>query len=219
VGMKFIKKRNFVAGEELLYTPRLHWFFTVKPLILSLPFFAVLLILWIMYNSGNYDSVLMNLGLDMVGFNLLIRNIFLAGFLFVLVIFVCRIFIYINTEYGLTNKRLILKKGVIRISVAEIPTDRIESIYCVQGLLGRIFSYGTLNISGIGGKALVFYMVARPYVLRKKLINIIEKNKTVTVVYGELPREKPVAKPQPEIEKEPIYRYGTFVRVLPDSEK
>jgi uncharacterized membrane protein YdbT with pleckstrin-like domain len=216
--MKFIKKKNFVAGEELLYVPRLHWLFTVKPLILSLPFFAVLIILWIMYNSGDYDSVLIGLGLDMVNFNLLIRNIFLAALLVVLLIFVCRIFIYINTEYGLTNRRLILKKGVIRISVTEIPTDRIESIYCVQGLFGRIFRYGTLYISGIGGKMPVFYMVARPFALRKKLVSIIEKNKTVTVVHGELPREKPVAKPKPEIEQEPIYRYGTFVRVLPDSE-
>jgi uncharacterized membrane protein YdbT with pleckstrin-like domain len=132
---------------------------------------------------------------------------------------VCRIFIYINTEYGLTNKRLILKKGVIRIFVTEIPTDRIESIYCVQGLFGRIFRYETLYISGIGGKMPSFYMVARPFTFRKKLAGIIEKNKTVTVVYGELPREKPVVKPKPEIEKEPIYRYGTFVRILPDSEK
>jgi uncharacterized membrane protein YdbT with pleckstrin-like domain len=216
--MKFIKKRNLVTGEEILYTPQLHWFFNVKPLILSLPFFLALVILWAMNDSGNYALSLMDLGIN-TPFNMMIRQVFFAGLLVVLVIFVCRIFIYINTEYGLTNKRLILKKGVIRISVAEIPTDRIESIYCVQGLLGRIFRYGTLYISGIGGKMPCFYMVARPYNFRKKLISIIEKNKTLTVVYGDLPREKPVAKPQPEIEQEPIYRYGTFVRILPDSEK
>jgi membrane protein YdbS with pleckstrin-like domain len=216
--MKFIKKRNLVAGEDILYTPHLHWFFNVKPLVLSLPFFLALVILWVTNDTGNYALSLMDLGINLP-FNIMIRQLFLAGLLVILVIFVCRIFIYINTEYGLTNKRLLLKKGVIRISVVEIPTDRIESIYCVQGLLGRIFRYGTLYISGIGGKMPSFYMVARPYNLRKKLISIIEKNKTVTVVYGELPREKPVAKPKPKIEKEPIYRYGTFVRVLPDSEK
>jgi hypothetical protein len=88
----------------------------------------------------------------------------------------------------------------------------------VQGLLGRIFRYGTLYISGVGGKMPQFKMVARPFAFRKKLANVIEKNKTFTVVYGELPREKPVAKPKPEAEREPLYRYGTFVRVLPDSE-
>jgi uncharacterized membrane protein YdbT with pleckstrin-like domain len=214
--MKFIKKRNFVAGEELLYTPHLHWLYTIKPLILSLPVFAVLVILWAMNDSSAYVIPLLY---SEMPFNILIRQVFLACLLLTLVIFVCRIFIYINTEYGLTNKRLILKKGVIRIFVTEIPTDRIESIYCVQGLLGRIFRYGTLYISGIGGKMPSFYMVARPFTFRKKLAGIIEKNKTVTVVYGELPREKPVAKPKPEIKQEPIYRYGTFVRILPDSEK
>jgi membrane protein YdbS with pleckstrin-like domain len=216
--MKFIKKRNLLAGEEILYTPQLHWFYNIKPLILSLPFFLVLLVLWIMYNSGNYDSVLMGFGHDMTNFNLLMRNIFLAGLLVVLVIFLCRIFIYITTEYGLTNKRVILKKGVIRIFVTEIPTDRIESIYCVQGLLGRIFRYGTLYISGIGGKMPFFKMVARPYAFRKKLIGVIEKNKTITVVHGEIPGAKPVVKPKPKVEQEPLYRYGTFVRVLPDGE-
>jgi uncharacterized membrane protein YdbT with pleckstrin-like domain len=215
--MKFIKKRNFVAGEELLFTPRLHWFFNVKPLVLSLPFFLVLVILWAMNDAGGYASLFMDLGIG-TAFNVLIRQIFLAGLLVVLVIFLCRIFIYITTEYGLTNKRLIIKKGIICISLTEIPTDRIESIYCVQGLFGRIFRYGTLYISGVGGKMPAFNMVARPYVFRKKLVGIVEKNKSVTVVYGELPREKPVAKRQPEIKQEPIYRYGTFVRVLPDSE-
>jgi membrane protein YdbS with pleckstrin-like domain len=216
--MKFIKKRNFVAGEDLLFTPQLHWFFNVKPLILSLPFFLLLVILWAMNNSGNYAFLLMDLGIGMP-FNIMIRQVFLVGLLVVLVIFLCRILIYVTTEYGLTNKRLIIKKGVIRISITEIPTDRIESIFCVQGLLGRIFRYGTIYISGIGGKMPTFFMVARPYVFRKKLVSIIEKNKTVTVVYGELPREKPVAKPKPEAVQEPLYRYGTFVRILPDSEK
>jgi len=125
-------------------------------------------------------------------------------------------FQYLSIEYGVTNKRLIMKKGVIRLFVAEIPTDRIESIYCYQGLLGRIFRYGTLSISGIGGTLPVFKMVHRPYALRRKIVDIIEKNKTITVVHGALPKAAPpIPKPEPVAQEEPIYRYGTFVRVLP----
>jgi membrane protein YdbS with pleckstrin-like domain len=147
---------------------------------------------------------------------ILVRQVFLAGLLFFLVVFVCRILQYINTEYGVTSKRLLIKKGVLRLTTAEIPTDRIESIYCTQGILGRIFHYGTMGIAGIGGNMPVFFMVARPYGLRRKIVEIIERNKTITVVHGDLPRVKPAAK-QAE-EEEPLYRYGTFVRVLPDSE-
>jgi len=213
--MRFIKKKNLREGEELLYTPQLHWIFVVKPLLYSLPFFILLLVLWFLGDS--LAAISDEMGYDLwVPVQMLVRQVFLAGLLVFLVIFICRILQYINTEYGVTSKRLIIKKGVLRLTIAEIPTDRIESIYCTQGILGRIFHYGTLGIGGIGGNMPVFFMVARPYGLRRKIVDIIERNKTITVVHGDLPKAKPVVK-QVE-EEEPLYRYGTFVRVLSDSD-
>lgn len=210
--MKFIRKKNLQEGEELLYIPHLHWMYTLKPVLQSLPFFLVLLYLGIAA-----DSVV-----DFLGWSrdpaspLMIRDIvkyaFLAAAIVVSLRFVWRIFQYLCTEYGVTNKRFIIKKGVIRLTTTEIPSDRIETIHCFQGMWARIFHYGTIHISGIGAKTLVFYMVSDPYALRRKIVDIIEKNKTITVVHGELPRAEKKAEPK----KEPVYRYGTFVRVLPD---
>jgi membrane protein YdbS with pleckstrin-like domain len=214
--MRFIKKKNLREGEEVLYTPQLHWIFVVKPLLYSLPFFALLLVLWFMGDS--LAAVSDEMGYDLwVPVQVLVRQVFLAGLLVFLVVFICRILQYINTEYGVTSKRLLIKKGVLRLTTAEIPTDRIESIYCTQGILGRIFHYGTMGIAGIGGTMPVFYMVARPYGLRRKIVDIIERNKTITVVHGDLPWAKPTVKKVVE-EEEPLYRYGTFVRVLPESD-
>jgi len=210
--MKFIRKKNLMEGEEILYIPLLHWVYTVKHMILSLPFFLLLFILWITANPVAYSSMLTDTQIPLT-YQDGIKYIFFAGVFVVLVIFVCRIFQYLCTEYGVTNKRLIFKKGVFRITVAEIPTDRIESIYCIQGILGRIFHYGTVCVSGVGGKMPTFFMAARPYALRRKMVNIIEKNKTITVVHGDIPRVKPPVKPV--VKQEPIYRYGTFVRILP----
>jgi len=201
-----------MEGEELLYTPLLHWAYTVKPLILSLPFFLILFIWWLTSEPAVYTSPLAEA--EIAG-DILVRYVFIAGLLFFLLIFVCRIFQYLCTEYGVTNKRLILKKGVFRITVAEIPTDRIESIYCIQGILGRMFRYGTVFVSGVGGKTPSFFMAARPYALRRKIVDIIEKNKAITVIHGNMSRIKPPVKPV----EEPIYRYGTFVRVLPNGGK
>jgi len=212
--MKFIRKKNLMEGEEILYIPLLHWFYTVKHMVLFLPFFLILFILWVTADPVVYSSTLTDVQIALT-YQDLIRYIFIAGVLVVLVIFVCRIFQYLCTEYGVTNKRLILKKGVFRITVAEISTDRIESIYCIQGILGRMFRYGTVYVSGVGGKTPAFFMAARPYALRRKIVNIIEKNKTITVVHGDMSRVNPPVKPV--VEQEPIYRYGTFVRVLPNS--
>jgi hypothetical protein len=123
-----------------------------------------------------------------------------------------------------------MKKGIIGVTSAEIPMDRIESIYCVQGILGRIFNYGTIFISGIGGRAPVFYMVSKPYALRRKIVEIIEKNKAVFVIHGELPEmETPVEVKPPDgggkgarlvaTTITDIYQYGTLVRVLPNNRK
>jgi len=211
--MKFIRKKNFQEGEELLYAPKLHWMFTIRHLVLSLPIFLILLILW-----GITESVAAGF-VEQVGVYIIkevIKDVILALIILALIVFVWRIFQYLNTEYGVTNKRLIIKKGIIRVFVAEIPTDRIESLYCYQGILGRIFHYGTIFIAGIGGKMPVFSMVARPYTLRRKIIDIVEKNKTITVVQGDLPKAKPApSKPEVVVAEEPIYRYGTFVRVIP----
>jgi len=211
--MRFIKKKNLREGEKILYTPQLHWLFVVKPLLYSLPFFALLLIVW--FQGDSLAAVSDEMGYDLwMPVQVLVKQVFLAGLLLFLVVFICRILQFINTEYGVTTKRLIIKRGVLRLFTSEIPTDRIESIYCTQGILGRIFHYGTMGIGGVGGTMPVFYMVAHPYGLRRKIVDVVERNKAITVVHGDLPWARPVVKKAEE--EEPLYRYGTFVRVLPE---
>jgi uncharacterized membrane protein YdbT with pleckstrin-like domain len=203
--MKFIRKKNLQETEELLYVPRLHWFFTVRHLALFLPVFIILLILWRYAEGYSGSEFYWPEGVQAARYY--IRNVFLGAVILGMLFFVCGVFRYICTEFGVTNKRLILKYGVLRTVVTELPIDRIESIRCVKGLLGTLFNYGTVRVSGVGGTAQVFRMIGRPYALRRKIADIIEKNKTIKVVHGELPSEKP-------LEEEPIYRYGTFVRVI-----
>ena len=207
--MKYLKKRNLQENEELMHVPSLHWFYTVKYMILSLPVFVILLILW--SYAEDYAASGWFPGIETTeDFQYIIKYAFLAAVLVVLAVFICRIFMYICVEYGVTNKRLMIKRGVLRVVATEIPIDKIESISCIQGLLGMLFNYGTLCVSGIGGSMPAFRMVGRPYALRRKIAKIIEKNKAITVIHGDLPKVKP---PEPPKE-EPIYRYGTFVKVI-----
>ena len=207
--MKFLKKRNLQENEEILYVPGLHWFYTVKYMILSLPLFVILLILW--NYAEDYAASGWFPGIDTAeNFQDVLKYAFLAVVLLVLAVFICRIIMFICVEYGVTNKRLMIKRGVLRRVTTEIPIEKIESISCIQGLLGMIFNYGTIRVSGIGGSMPAFRMVGRPYALRRKIARIIEKNRAITVIHGDIPKIKP---PEP-IEEEPIYRYGTFVRVL-----
>ena len=211
--MKILRKKNMQQNEELMYTPKLHWMYTSKHFFQILPFVIALCIFWSVCGSyWTWTACPLNL----IFFPLFTIKHFLLGILVLsLIYFVCRIIQYLNIEYGITNKRLITKKGVCRMSVKEIPIDKIESITCIQSILGRLFRYGTVCINGIGGKTQQFYMVYRPYALRRKITEIIEKNKAITIIQGDLPKPDPV----PVVEEEPIYRYGTFVRVLQETKK
>ena len=214
--MVFIKKKNLLDSEELLYTPQLHWMYIIKPMVSII----VLVIVWRICANSLVSLFYSPRETMVTVFTRMLRGsinyTFLTLIFIALLFLVRRIFMYMNNEYGVTNKRLLIKKGIIRVSAAEIPIDRIEGMYCLQGIFGRIFNYGTIGISGIGGMKPVFYMVCRPYALRRRIVNIIEKNKTITVVHGDLP--KPIAKPpKAEPKEEPMYRYGTFVRILPES--
>jgi membrane protein YdbS with pleckstrin-like domain len=202
--MKFIKRKNLYEGEDLLYIPGLHWMYVVEPLFKAV---IVLIPLAALYYAGA--------GLLEAGAAFIIKKAFLAAILGILAVLVWRIFSYLNTEYGITNKRLLRKKGVFRITAMDLPTDRIESIVCRQGILGRIFHYGTILITGIGGVTRVFDMVCKPYAVRRKIISIVEKNKAITVIHGEPPKPSvPMPPPEPVEEEEPLYRYGIFVRVM-----
>jgi uncharacterized membrane protein YdbT with pleckstrin-like domain len=216
--MKYIRKRNLLETEELLYKPQLHWMFTIRHMVLTIPFFLLLLGFWaLMRKYAGFFVWPGNVEISTFAVAIIIKYVFLAVLVLVLLVFICRIFQYLSTEYGVTNKRLIIKKGIIRVVITEIPFNRIESVQCLQGIMGRIFNYGTICISGVGGMKPLFYMVSRPYALMRKIADVMEKNKTVTVVHGRLPEITPPLEEQPVQREESVYRYGTFVRVLSEN--
>ena len=208
--MRFIEKRYFQEGETLLYAPSLHWMFPVRHIVLSLPLFLLLFIL-----LENFDVCTGFLGWSFVLENApvikdALEKVFLAAFVVIALVFVCRIFLFICIDFGVTSKRLIIKKGFFRVSVVEIPGDRIEGIHCSQGILGRIFRYGTVSVSGVSGAKRVFHMVCQPYTLRRVIVGMIEGNRAITATKPPLVRPKPIAR------KKPTDRYGTFIKALPN---
>lgn len=55
-----------------------------------------------------------------------------------------RLLIYWTTELAVTNKRVIAKSGIIRRNVIDIANTKIEGVTYHQGLVGRIFGYGSV---------------------------------------------------------------------------
>ena len=76
--------------------------------------------------------------------------LFLAAWGLGLIFWVVAYVRYKTTELAFTNKRVIAKFGFISRQTVELNISKVESIQVNQGILGRIFNFGTLIISGAG---------------------------------------------------------------------
>jgi uncharacterized membrane protein YdbT with pleckstrin-like domain len=77
---------------------------------------------------------------------------------------------YKSVELAVTTKRVIVKHGFVRRQTVEINLNRVESIQVEQGLLGRLFNFGTLIVSGTGTSHAPLTGIAEPMGFRKAFI-------------------------------------------------
>lgn len=80
-----------------------------------------------------------------------------------------------STELALTNQRVIAKVGFIRRNTVELRIDKVESLGIHQGILGRIFNYGSIVIKGTGGTNTPIPNIKAPMQFRSIVNNHIEE--------------------------------------------
>ncbi|MGH7604123.1 MAG: PH domain-containing protein [Gemmatimonadaceae bacterium] len=73
------------------------------------------------------------------------------------------------TEQGLTNKRVILKTGIISRNTQEMKLKAIETVEMNQGILGRIFGFGAIKITGRGISDLLFKGIDDPMSVKRRI--------------------------------------------------
>ena len=71
-----------------------------------------------------------------------------------------------TSELVITDRRVLIKVGFIRRHTFEMFISKIESVAVYQGMMGRIFNYGTVEIRGTGGSAESFSTIADPLQFR-----------------------------------------------------
>jgi uncharacterized membrane protein YdbT with pleckstrin-like domain len=76
---------------------------------------------------------------------------------------------YTNSEFAVTNKRVLVKVGILSRRSIEILLPKIEGITVNQGLIGRACDYGTIVVSGTGGTKEPFKTIAKPFEFRKQV--------------------------------------------------
>ncbi len=75
---------------------------------------------------------------------------------------------YHYSEYGITDKRILMKTGFIQRQSLELFLDKVESIKVDQSLLGRLLNFGGIIVVGTGGSHDRFFDIEDPLKFRKK---------------------------------------------------
>ena len=76
-------------------------------------------------------------------------------------------------EMAVTNKRVVLRRGIIGIDSDEIKNLKIEGIEVEQPVLGRILNYGDVCFSGVGVGRLVFKNICHPWEIKRLVEEIV----------------------------------------------
>lgn len=141
--MSYIDK-NLMNSENVVYRANLHWVIFFWPIV----WFIVALIF---FSCGG--------------------DVALAGILFILIAILTGIPPFINlktSEFGITNKRVIVKVGFIRRNSLEVLLNKVEGIQVEQGILARILGFGSITVSGTGGTKDPFHKINAPLEFRRK---------------------------------------------------
>src|SRR5580704_2222135 len=74
---------------------------------------------------------------------------------------------YASSEFAVTDRRVIIKVGVLRRRTLEMQLAKIEAVAVNQGIMGRIFGYGDIAVTGTGGTNERFAGIGDPLGFRR----------------------------------------------------
>lgn len=141
--------QNLMSGENVIHRTKIHWVIFLWPAI-----FLLIAMIGFASKSGTVGGIFIVLAI-------------LTGLRSVIT--------YSTSEFGVTNKRILIKVGFIRRNSLEILLTKVEGIQVNQGILGRILDYGTIVVTGTGGSKQPFHKISTPLEFRKKSQEQIEK--------------------------------------------
>ena len=77
---------------------------------------------------------------------------------------------YKTTEFAVTNKRIIAKRGLIARKTVEMFLGKVEGLNVTQDVMGQLLGYGTVGIRGTGVTEELIRNISNPLKLRKQFM-------------------------------------------------
>ena len=159
--MSYVEK-HLIPGETVQYQTKLHWIVMLGHLAIAAVFELLAITFLVASFSPSAGAKNMPSRGTMVW-------VFLICFLVGAVLFFIGLLKRNVTEMAVTNKRVIVKSGLVDRRTTEILLSRIESVVVDEPAMGRILGYGTVIVRGTGGTPEVFQRIQHPLKLREQV--------------------------------------------------
>ena len=142
--MTFIDQ-NLVPGEQIAHRAKLHWMVFVLPVgVLALGVLLLGLLTGHRWIGGSIIAL---------GAVLAIRPYVFYQF----------------SEFGVTDRRVLAKLGLVSRQSLDQLLDKIEAVQVDQDIPGRLLGYGSVTVIGTGGTRETFARIADPYAFRRAI--------------------------------------------------
>ncbi len=164
--MSYIES-NLVSGETVIYETRLHWIVMLWHIVLGCLLLGLPGVLLLYYTVNQTGMERQTLHVAQGGGVALL----VCGVVVILMGMVRRN----ATEMAVTNRRVVIKTGLVSRKTIEMLLNKVESIEVSETAFGRMLGYGTIVVIGTGGTPEPFHKVAHPLEFRSQVQQQIEK--------------------------------------------
>jgi len=151
--------RDLLPGERILVSSCRHWVVLLRPIATTILAAIVLLVVFTLLPLAGELRLFLMLGVALAG--ILIINLYYWG--------------WRAHEYVLTDQRVIINEGIVSKFSRSIAIDRIQDLTTFQGLWGRTWGFGDIELESAGREgAEMLSTVPRPQQLRNAIFAQIE---------------------------------------------
>jgi uncharacterized membrane protein YdbT with pleckstrin-like domain len=141
-----------------------------------------------------------------------LRSSGLILFPLAVLILICTMIYRKTAEFAVTDRRVIIKTGLIARKTLETQLSKLEGVGVDQSIAGRAFRYGNITVKGTGGTSKPFKLINNPMRFRKAVQEIASHYAATT--------QSPTSQPRPDDVVDKLERLGTLHEkgVLSDDE-
>jgi len=164
-------KQTLSDGEEIvaLFNLNIFMYFGI--------YFQLVLSILIIISGSFLENLIFDLGgsqLNQVPDGLITKIVWIVGIILLLK-GIYQYFLFKSLDMGITDKRVVFKKGIIGRSTDEIRLNAIETVEVEQSIAGRLLGYGTVKVTGRGDAILMYRDIDQPLEVKKAIATVINK--------------------------------------------